>query len=154
MLKYIFFWYLTIIRVFYTKNVFSFLLAFPLIRWTGGFVDADVVLISQEEAASTAWFLHFSDVALVQNYQFVSVPVCSIQAFPFLPLDYWISNQILKVFQVNLLMAQIKYAIMLWVNDNNKMSVYHLKYVTKPKKPWNEFQRGRTVHVSWWTTWQ
>ena len=31
---------------------------------------------------------------------------------------------------------------MLWVNDNNKMSVYHLKYVTKPKKPWNEFQRG------------
>ena len=39
-------------------------------------------------------------------------------------------------------MAQIKYAIMLWVNDNNKMSVYHLKYVTKPKKPWNEFQRG------------
>ena len=53
-----------------------------------------------------------------------------------------ISNQILKVFQVNLLMAQIKYAIMLWVNDNNKMSVYHLKYVTKPKKPWNEFQRG------------
>jgi hypothetical protein len=45
-------------------------------------------------------------------------------------------------------MAQIKYAIMLWVNDNNKMSVYHLKYVTKPKKPWNEFQRGRTVHVS------
>ena len=31
---------------------------------------------------------------------------------------------------------------MLWVNDNNKMSVHHLKYVTQPKKPWNEFKRG------------
>ena len=31
---------------------------------------------------------------------------------------------------------------MLWVNDNNKMSVHHLKYVTQPKKTWNEFKRG------------
>jgi hypothetical protein len=39
-------------------------------------------------------------------------------------------------------MAQIMYAILLWIIDNNKMSVHHLKYATKPKKPWNELQRG------------
>lgn len=153
MLKYIFFWYLTIIRVWtFTQKRFFFSFGISIDQMNTWFCWCGCCIDFQKEAASTAWYLHFSDVALVQNYQFVSVPVCSIQAFPFLPLEYWISNQILKVFLVNSLMAQIKYSIMLWINDN-KMSVHHLSMLQN-RKSRGMNSRAVTVHVSWWTTWQ
>lgn len=37
---------------------------------------------------------------------------------------------------------QNQYALMVWLDDGNKLSIHHLKHVVEPLKSWNDFQTG------------
>jgi hypothetical protein len=38
--------------------------------------------------------------------------------------------------------TQMRYAVLKWVSDNNKLSIEHLKVIQDPEKPYNDYSVG------------
>ena len=44
---------------------------------------------------------------------------------------------------------QMQFGLMEWLNDNNKLSIHHLKHIIAPKKSWNEYKVGDQGTANW-----